>query len=282
MSFKIYNEGANAIFDASSTVEVIHENDQYPFAHEAGVFIPEENALFITSNQFPDPTTGQKTIQISKVQLSPDGKFISCEEVNAPDVIMANGGVNYNGGVLFCSQGSLTAPGGLVFMQPIAPYRCAALVTSFYGRDFNSLNDVVVHSDGSLWFTDPIYGYEQGIRPAPQLRNQVYRYDPKDDYAFDLSTISGEPFLTNKRVFAMADTGIPDGIKCDTKGNVYSGCGDGVNVWSPGGVLLGKIIISGGVANFCFGRNGELFMLNEHKIWRAQLASGVKGALLGI
>ncbi|KAF5603727.1 gluconolactonase [Fusarium pseudocircinatum] len=328
MSFKIYNEGANAIFDASSTVEVIHENDQYPFAHEAGVFVPEENALFITSNQFPDPTTGQKTIQISKVQLSPDGKFISCEEVNAPDVIMANGGVNYNGGVLFCSQGSLTVPGGLVFMQPIAPYRSAALVTSFYGRDFNSLNDVVVHSDGSLWFTDPIYGYEQGIRPAPQLRNQVYRYDSKDEsvrvvadgfgrpngisfspdekvvyitdtdwihgdgttddtrartiYAFDLSTISGEPFLTNKRVFAMADTGIPDGIKCDTKGNVYSGCGDGVNVWSPGGVLLGKILISGGVANFCFGRNGELFMLNEHKIWRAQLASGVKGALLGI
>lgn len=103
-----------------------------------------------------------------------------------------------------------------------------------------------------------------------------------NSYAFDLSTISSEPFLTNKRVFAMADTGIPDGIKCDTKGNVYSGCGDGVNVWSPGGVLLGKILISGGVANFCFGRNGELFMLNEHKIWRAQLASGVKGALLGI
>lgn len=59
-------------------------------------------------------------------------------------------------------------------------------------------------------------------------------------------------FLANKRVFAMADCGIPDGIKCDLQGNVYSGCSDGVNVWSPGGKLIGKMMIPGGVANFCF------------------------------
>lgn len=86
----------------------------------------------------------------------------------------------------------------------------------------------------------------------------------------------------NRRLFAMANTGIPDGIKCDLDGNVYSGCGDGINVWSPGGVLLGLIAIEGGVANFCFGRNGEIFALNEHKLWRIQLGEGVRGALLGI
>lgn len=101
-------------------------------------------------------------------------------------------------------------------------------------------------------------------------------------YAFDLSIYHGEPFLTNRRVFAMADQGIPDGIKCDLNGNVYSGCGDGINIWSPGGVLLGRILINGGVANFCFGRNGELFALNERRLWRVQLGAGVKGALLGI
>lgn len=93
---------------------------------------------------------------------------------------------------------------------------------------------------------------------------------------------SGQPFLINRRLFAMADTGVPDGIKCDTHGNVYSGCGDGVNIWSPGGVLLGKIVVDGGVANFCFGARGELFLLNEHKIWRAQLSSEIKGDLLRI
>jgi gluconolactonase len=101
-------------------------------------------------------------------------------------------------------------------------------------------------------------------------------------YAFDVVTYSAQPFLTNRRFFAMADVGIPDGIKCDIYGNVYSGCGDGVNIWSPGGVLAAKILIDGGVANFCFGRAGEMFLLNENRLWRAQIAETHKGALLGI
>lgn len=97
-----------------------------------------------------------------------------------------------------------------------------------------------------------------------------------------MNTYSGQPFLVNRRLFAMADKGIPDGIKCDTEGNVYSGCGDGLNIWSPGGVLLAKILIDGGVANFCFGRNGQIFLLNENKLWRVQLNKSRKGALLGL
>jgi gluconolactonase len=101
-------------------------------------------------------------------------------------------------------------------------------------------------------------------------------------YAFDVSIIDGEQFLTNRRVFAMADTGVPDGIKLDMEGNVYAGCGDGINVWSPGGVLLGKILIKDGAANFSFGRNGQMFILNENILWAAQLSRSVKGALLKI
>lgn len=106
--------------------------------------------------------------------------------------------------------------------------------------------------------------------------------NPTFSYAFDISDYGGDVFLTNRRLFAMANHGIPDGIKCDLEGNVYSGCGDGINVWSPGGVLLGKVLIQGGVANFCFGRNGEMFALNEHRLWRIQLGAAVKGAILGI
>lgn len=101
-------------------------------------------------------------------------------------------------------------------------------------------------------------------------------------YAFDVAYYSGQRFLVNRRLFAMADNGIPDGTKCDVNGNVYSGCGDSVNVWSPGGVLLGKILVEGGAANFCFGREGEMFILNEHRLWRAQLDISTKGALLDI
>ena len=78
----------------------------------------------------------------------------------------------------------------------------------------------------------------------------------------------------------MADCGIPDGIKCDMQGNVYSGCGDGVNVWSAGAKLVGKMMIPGGSANFCFTRKGELAVLNETRVWIVKISDSIRGALL--
>jgi gluconolactonase len=65
-------------------------------------------------------------------------------------------------------------------------------------------------------------------------------------------------------------------------GNVYAGCGDGVEVWNDGGGLIGRILVPGGVVNFCFGRNGEMFLCAEKNLWRVQLALTTRGALLGI
>lgn len=47
-------------------------------------------------------------------------------------------------------------------------------------------------------------------------------------------------------------------IKCDVAGNVYVACGDGIEIFNPGGVLLGLIEISGGCSNFTFGKQGEV------------------------
>lgn len=182
-AFAVHDEAAHALFGSSPTLELLHENKEYPFAHEAGVFIDADQTLFITSNQYADPSTGRKKIQISKVTLSRAGGTTttsSVEEIH-PDVAMGNGGVNYQGGVLFCAQGgadNATQPAALVHMAPRPPYATRTVVSSFHGRAFNSLNDVVVHSDGSIWVTDPIYGWEQGIRPAPELPCQVYRFCP--------------------------------------------------------------------------------------------------------
>lgn len=52
------------------------------------------------------------------------------------------------------------------------------LVTNWHGRPFNSVNDVVVARDGAVWFTDPIYGFEQEFRQRPRVRCQVYRFVP--------------------------------------------------------------------------------------------------------
>ncbi|EXJ69185.1 gluconolactonase [Cladophialophora psammophila CBS 110553] len=322
--FQIYDSAFHALIGDAPQLDLLLEKD-YPFAHEAGVFIPEKNELFITSNQLVDGE-GHRRVEISKIILTDDGN-VQSEEISCPEVEMANGGVNYGQDkMLICAQGSGSAPSGLYLVDITPPYKTELVVAGFHGRPFNAVNDVVVHSDGSIWFTDPCYGFDGGFKSKPRLPNQVYRYKPTtrgiramadgfgrpngicfspdektvyvtdtdwtrgtgdiDDtrastiYAFDVREYAGEPFLTNRRLFAFCDTGIPDGIKCDMDGNVYSGCGDGVYVWSPGGTLLGKICVQGGVANFCFGSRGGLFLLNEKRLWRAQLAPTVRGALL--
>jgi gluconolactonase len=209
-AFKVYDDAANAIFGAAPTLQLLHENSKYPFAHEAGVFIAEDNTLFITSNQFDDSTSGERKIQISKLCLPAGQDACVCHEIDAVDVPMANGGVNYNGGILFCAQGSLTTPGGLVWMDAKPPHACSMIVSSFYGRDFNSVNDVVVHSDGTIWFTDPVYGFEQGIRPKPKLPSQVYRYDPKTKSIRAMADGFGRPngicFSPDEKIIYITDT----------------------------------------------------------------------------
>ncbi|ERT01006.1 hypothetical protein HMPREF1624_02242 [Sporothrix schenckii ATCC 58251] len=347
--FAVYNDAVRSLFGPEPKLEMLFENNDYPFAHGAGVFVARDNVLFVTSNLYRARShevaaaaySSNKAIQITKIKLPPatngdsshggnsSAYGVQCEEINPEGIAMANGGAHYgDDSVVFCAQGSKERVGGLVVMDTTPPYATRPLVSSFFGRPFNSPSDVAVARDGAVWFTDPSYGFEQGIRTLPQLPNQVYRYDPAahslravadgfgrpngicfspDEsvvyitdtdgihgdgstdpsrastiYAFDVATYHDQPFLVNRRLFAMADTGIPDGIKCDVHGNVYSGCGDGINIWSPSGVLLGKILVAGGTANLCFGRNGELFLLNEHKLWRATLAASTKGALLGI
>lgn len=49
-------------------------------------------------------------------------------------------------------------------------------MNNFFGRQFNSLNDVSVNPrNGDIYFTDTQYGYWQYFRPEPGLQNQVYR-----------------------------------------------------------------------------------------------------------
>lgn len=180
-NFKVYDAAALPIFGPDPKLELLSENTAYPFAHEAGVFVPSQNAIYITSNQHAHPQTNETHVTISRIDLPLDhtSTTTTCTEITGHNIPLPNGGVNYKDGILFCAQGTLTTPSGLIYM-PLTPASSPtqALITSFHDRPFNSPNDVVIHSDGSIWFTDPIYGFEQGIRPKPRLPNQVYRFDP--------------------------------------------------------------------------------------------------------
>lgn len=86
---------------------------------------------------------------------------------------------------------------------------------------------------------------------------------PATIYAFDVVDMRR---LENRRTFAWADEGFPDGIHCDTRGNVWVGCGDGVHVWNSEGILLGKIVVGETSNNFAFAP-GKVFVFSNTRLW---------------
>lgn len=174
-AFSIYDNSFHSILGSAPKLELLLENNAFPFAHEASVYIPSTESLFMSSNIFLDPITKKKTIKISKVSVSENP--VTAEIINST-VPMPNGGVNNCDGILWTGQGTFNTTSGLFQMSVQPPYKSELVIGNYYGRQFNSPNDVVVHSDGSYWFTDPIYAWRQSIRPKPKLPSQVYRYDP--------------------------------------------------------------------------------------------------------
>ncbi|KAG1768933.1 hypothetical protein EV702DRAFT_713963 [Suillus placidus] len=81
---------------------------------------------------------------------------------------------------------------------------------------------------------------------------------PATIYQFDVDPTTQS--FTNRRVFAYIDSGAPDGIQLDTKGNVYSGCGDGINVWNSKGTLIGKFYINSTSAQLIFTKSGLVIL----------------------
>ncbi|WP_337264804.1 MULTISPECIES: SMP-30/gluconolactonase/LRE family protein [unclassified Serratia (in: enterobacteria)] len=92
------------------------------------------------------------------------------------------------------------------------------LVERVDGKRFNSPNDVVVRSDGTLWFTDPPYGIigdEEGYKSESQVIGcYLYCFDPRDGSlniaASDLQRPNGLAFSPDERLLYVADMSIVD------------------------------------------------------------------------
>jgi len=180
----------------------------------------------------------------------------------------------------------------------------------FEGKRLNSPNDVVVKSDGTIWFTDPSYGIDsdfEGERAEGEIGGcHVYRVNPADGsiaivaddfpcpnglaftaderqlYIVDtrvnhirLFDVGDDGALSGSREFAVSTNGDFDGIRLDEDGRVWAAAGDGVHCFDPDGTLLGKILISdAGVANVVFGgpKRNRLFICGFTAIYSIHLA----------
>ncbi|MEM9248580.1 MAG: SMP-30/gluconolactonase/LRE family protein [Pseudomonadota bacterium] len=89
------------------------------------------------------------------------------------------------------------------------------LASHFQGKRFNSPNDVVVRSDGTIWFSDPAYGIEsdyEGFQAEPELDGEhVYRLDPATgalrQVTTDFACPNGLAFSLDERTLYIADSG---------------------------------------------------------------------------
>jgi gluconolactonase len=156
------------------------------------------------------------------------------------------------------------------------------LAEEWQGKRLNSPNDIIVRSDGSIYFTDPYFGLIPIREELQELRFQgVYRIDPGGGLHLLLDHLDGpnglalspderllyvadvlrdtiyvydaaaDGILRNERTFARMDT--PDGMKVDSAGNVYFGTPEGIRVFSPAGTALGLIRFPERAANMAWG-----------------------------
>ena len=183
------------------------------------------------------------------------------------------------------------------------------LVDTIAGRKFNSPNDAAVKSDGTIWFTDPTYGTPRGEEKELDGRF-VFRFDPKSmtiqKVATDFDMPNGICFspdektlyvadsakphhirafdvqddgtLSGGEVLCVIDNGVPDGIRCDEKGNIWSSAGDGVHIISPDGKLIGKIKVPESPANLCFGGEDAKTLFITARTSLYSIKTLVKGA----
>jgi gluconolactonase len=211
--------------------------------------------------------------------LDPEGRMVSCEHGNRRVTRTEH-------------DGSITV-----------------IADRYAGKRLNSPNDVVVRSDGSVWFTDPSYGIQsdyEGFRADSEIGAcHVFVVDPDtgecriaaDDFdrpnglAFSLDErrlyiadtranhirvfdVADDRTLHGGEVFARCTAGAFDGLRLDDAGRVWTSAGDGVHCYDPDGTLLGKIRVPEAVANLTFGgpRRNRMFICATTSVYSVMLS----------
>lgn len=162
------------------------------------------------------------------------------------------------------------------------------LADQYNGKKLNSPNDIAVRANGMIYFTDPDYGIKKEQKEQPG--NYVYRLNPKTkaldplvkdfvqpnglcfspgekklyiaDSSFEkhhirVFDVQEDGTLANSKVFCTIAEGLPDGIRCDVEGRLYSSSQTGIQIFAPDGTLIGKILVpEKATANLAFGGNG--------------------------
>ncbi|HEX8527408.1 SMP-30/gluconolactonase/LRE family protein [Allosphingosinicella sp.] len=228
------------------------------------------------------------------------------------------------------SNGLIRGPEGTILMADhgnraiarldLGTRRKTFLATRYEDRRFNSPNDLVRASDGSIYFTDPPYGLE-GLDESPLKElpfNGIYRLAPggavsllhsgmsfpngillsPDErtlyvansdpgravviaFTLDDGRIAGQRVLADMTPMAgPAMPGLPDGMAIDRAGNLFATGPGGIHVLGPDGRRLGLISTGTAIANCAFGEDGRTLFIASKHIL-ARMKTCTKGVGCG-
>jgi sugar lactone lactonase YvrE len=182
----------------------------------------------------------------------------------------------------------------------------------YKGKRLNSPNDIIVKSNGSIYFTDPAFIYARADNTEVKELdfNGVYRLTPEGELtllddsfegpnglafspdekvlyvddsrrghirAFD---VKENGLLTNSRLFAElkdpGEKGVPDGMKVDVQGNIFCTGPGGIWVLDPEGVLLGVIKFPEVPANLAWGDDDlkTMYVTARTGLYRLRIQTG--------
>jgi gluconolactonase len=253
-------------------------------AHEGPVLL--DGALFFTS---VPSVPGRSAIK--RVDLGDGTVTTLIADANAANGMTSDAG----GRLVVCEQGTLTTAAAIAAIDPWTGAR-TVLTDGWDGCPFNSPNDVCVRSDGTVWFTDPSYGHQQGFRPPPEVDDHVYRFDPATGrtelVAAGLDKPNGLAFSPDERTLYVGDNGAgllyaidlpcgerrvlatfagehPDGLKVAPDGRILASSVHGVDVLDPRGRRVWRVDLPGAVN---FARDGDRILITaDTAIWEADL-----------
>jgi gluconolactonase len=221
--------------------------------------------------------------------------------------------LDHDGKVLACEHGGRRVSRG----DYEDPASTVAVADSWEGKRLNSPNDLVVHSSGAIYFTDPTYGADTGRIPRFGAEGQqpelpftgVFRVDPDGSLHLVVQEGFAQPnglvFSPDESVLYIGDSqdrliwryavnsdlslgertlfvdqrgderrGVPDGMKVDTEGRLWTTGAGGVSVHTADGAYLGVFEMDEHAANITFGESGfsTLFLTAATSVYQVETA----------
>ena len=294
----------NEIVSADATIEIIADSLEWS---EGPLWLEAEKKLIFSD--VPKNTIYEWSEEGGKKNyLTPSGYTGNGSREGEPG---SNGlALDTAGNLLLCQHGDRRVAVMQASLQkPEANFK--SLTEVFDSKKLNSPNDLTVHSSGAIFFTDPPYGllhqgeyidkqlpfqgvylirngatkllidsltFPNGIALSPDekklyvavsdpARAKWYEYDLSDS----LTIMNGQVFYDATASVATSK-GLPDGLKVDSRGNIFASGPGGIWIFNSSGTLIGKINLPEAASNCALTPDGKtLFVTNDMYILRIKM-----------